>query len=195
MNDKLDDNYWSSRYLKKETGWDIGNPSGPLTAFIDTLTDPDIRILIPGCGNAYEAEYLLKKGFRHITLVDISTEATRRLREKFLNTPVCIIHQDFFDHEGQYDLILEQTFFCALYPSFRKKYAGKMAELLRDGGRVAGVLFNQAFEGGPPFGGNTDEYHALFTPYFKTIRISPCYNSIPQREGTEVFIILKKEAV
>jgi hypothetical protein len=45
-----------------ETGWDLGQVSPPLKAYIDQLTDKNLRILIPGCGNSYEAEYLLEKG-------------------------------------------------------------------------------------------------------------------------------------
>lgn len=189
----LNDQYWSDLYHRNETRWDTGTPNSPLKEYIDQLRDHTALILIPGCGNAYEAFYLLEKGFKHITLVDISALLVQQLKEKFTGTPAQILHEDFFHHTGEYDLILEQTFFCALDPSHRKEYVQKMHALLKPGGKLAGVLFNRSFEGGPPFGGSVEEYKKLFGEYFDNISIEPCYNSIKPRQGTEVFFIACKQ--
>ena len=87
---------------------------------------------------------------------------------------------------------MEQTFFCALHPSQRNDYAVKMKALLKDDGKLVGVLFNKEFEGGPPFGGNEEEYRKLFSQYFSSVKINSCYNSIEARKGTELFMILEK---
>ena len=101
--------------------------------------------------------------------------------------------EDFFRHEGSYDLIIEQTFFCAIPPHRRKEYAEKAASLLKDNGKVTGVLFDTSFEKqGPPFGGNASEYRTVFEPVFIIKTMNECYNSIAQRAGTEVFINLIK---
>lgn len=189
----FDDQYWSERYRLQQTGWDTGAPTTPLKTYIDQLPDKDISLLIPGCGNAHEAVYLLEKGFTRITLVDISAELVHSLSQKLAHTPVAVIHADFFAHEGQYDIILEQTFFCALDPSFRQRYVQQMHKLLKPGGVLAGVLFNRAFEGGPPFGGTEGEYRHLFSACFNDIQIEPCVNSIEKRKDTEAFIIIRKE--
>jgi hypothetical protein len=96
--------------------------------------------------------------------------------------------EDLFDHEGKYDLILEQTIFFAIDPLRRNEYAKKMAQLLVDNGTYAGVLFDRDFDGGPPFGGTREEYRALFTPYFKQLSLEDCANSIEPRSGSEVFV-------
>mgnify|MGYP000899644145 FL=1 len=62
---KEQEQYWSKRYLKNQTGWDIGAPSRPIKTYIDQLDNRDLKILIPGAGNSYEAEYLLKQGFKN----------------------------------------------------------------------------------------------------------------------------------
>lgn len=188
----LSDQYWSDRYISGQTGWDTGGPATPLKEYIDQITNKNIAILIPGCGNAYEAAYLAEKGFTNITLIDISAILAQQLKEKFAGTGIKVLHGDFFHHTNQYDLILEQTFFCALDPVQRKDYAEKMYALLKPGGKLVGVLFNKNFEGGPPFGGNADEYRKLFSPLFNIKTMETCYNSIKPREGTELFIILKK---
>lgn len=188
----LNAEYWSTRYLENKTGWDIGYSSTPLAEYISQLKDKAISIMIPGCGNAYEAEVLLKDGFEHVTLLDISPVLTEQLKQKFEKQPLQIINADFFDHSGEYDLIFEQTFFCALDPLQRKDYVEKMYSLLKPGGKLAGVLFNRQFDGGPPFGGTKEEYELLFGKNFNIKKMELCYNSIEARKDSELFFILQK---
>jgi SAM-dependent methyltransferase len=189
-----DSEYWDERYLQGRTGWDIGEVSPPLQAYFDQLPDKNIALLIPGCGNSYEAAYLLDKGFTHISLLDISPELTVRLRHRLPETPALkIITGDFFDHRGQYDLIVEQTFFCALNPALRPNYFAQARRLLLPGGKIAGLLFDRDFIGGPPFGGHRDEYERLISGHFRLRTLAPCYNSIPPRAGTELFFIAENQ--
>lgn len=188
----LNAEYWSTRYLENKTGWDIGYSSTPLAEYISQLKDKSISILIPGCGNAYEAEVLLKEGFEHVTLLDISAILTEKLKKKYEALPIKIINTDFFDHKGDYDLIFEQTFFCALDPMQRTDYVKKMVTLLKPGGKLVGVLFNRQFDGGPPFGGTKEEYELLFGKKFNIKKMELCYNSIEARKDSELFFILQK---
>jgi methyl halide transferase len=183
--------YWNDRYLQGQTGWDIHQVSPPLQAYFDQLTDKNLSILIPGCGNSYEAEYLLKQGFTDVTLLDISPALVESLRKKFQppSPALQLITADFFDHEGRYDLIIEQTFFCALDPAQRPAYVEQMHRLLRPGGRLAGLLFDRDFPGGPPYGGHKEEYQKLLEKRFRIKTLTPCYNSIKPRMGTELFLI------
>ena len=186
--------YWNDLYDKNETGWDIGFPSPVIKEYIDQLNNRDIAILIPGCGNAYEAEYLLARGFTNITLIDIAPSLTAALANKLQNEAgkrIRIVTGDFFDHDGIYDLILEQTFLSALDPSVRQLYVDKMHSLLKTNGHLAGVLFGKVFEEeGPPFGGTLQEYKLMFSRKFKIKKLEACYNSIERRKGSEVFINL-----
>ncbi|MCU0327549.1 MAG: TPMT family class I SAM-dependent methyltransferase [Chitinophagales bacterium] len=184
--------FWEEKWLSKSTGWDIGYASPALTHFIDRLEYRQLKILIPGCGNAYEAEYLNQNGFTDITLIDIAPEAIKHLNHKFQNNPnIRIIEIDFFDHVEKYDLILEQTFFCALSPVLRSDYVFKMKELLHSSGELAGLLFNRDFDGGPPFGGHIDAYRNLFSQSFDILSMEPTDFSIPERKGSEVFFHCK----
>lgn len=194
---KPDQNFWNNQYKAHTTGWDLGEVSPPLKAYIDQLTTKDLRILIPGCGNTYEAGYLLQQGFTRVTVIDIAPELVATLQQKFAgNNNINIILGDFFEHEGQYDLILEQTFFCALHPSLRKNYVAQMHHLLAAKGKLAGVMFNRYFEEqGPPFGGEKQEYEQLFRQHFHFKTMQPCYNSFSKRSGTELFVILQKKQV
>lgn len=187
--------YWDNQYKANTTGWDLGEVSPPLKAYIDQLTNKNLRILIPGCGNTYEADYLLQQGFCNITVIDIAPILVGRLKEKYQgNQNITIILGDFFEHIGEYDLILEQTFFCALNPAFRKNYVAKMHELLAPNGKLVGVLFDREFEQkGPPFGGSKDQYEPMFEKDFVFKTFEPCTNSFIKRKDTELFITLIKK--
>lgn len=190
----LDQHYWNKQWESGTTGWDIGYASPAITRYLQQYHDKDAAILIPGCGNAYEAQYLLDNDFTNVTLIDIAPKAVEVLRDKFgQKSAVKVVHEDLFQHEGNYDLIIEQTFLCAIPPSMRERYASKMASLLNANGRIIGVLFDRVFEQkGPPFGGHTSEYQLIFEPHFHIRTMDPCYNSIAPRANTEVFINLVK---
>jgi len=194
-NFNLDENYWSNRYDTGTAVWDLGEVSPPIKNYIDQLTDKNIRILIPGCGNTHEADYLLKQGFSNITVIDIAHTLVAQLKEKYKdNSHIKIILGDFFKHDGQYDLVLEQTFFCAIDPSLRENYVAKMPALLAPAGKLVGVLFNRQFEEqGPPFGGTKNEYEPMFAKDFIFKTFEPCYNSFHKRKDSELFINLVKK--
>lgn len=189
----LDQEFWGNKYKLSATGWDLGTVSPPIKAFFDGVSDKDLEILIPGCGNAYEAEYLHQQGFKNVHVLDLVEEPLNNLRLRIPDFPENHIHQgDFFSHTGCYDLIIEQTLFCAIDPSFRQAYAKKIHQLLKPGGMLVGVLFNCSFESGPPFGGSKEEYQQYFEPLFNRVSMLPCYNSIGPRVGNELFIRIGK---
>lgn len=199
---QLDRDHWEGRYLAGDTGWDTGGPTTPLKAYIDQLTDKDLRILIPGGGRAWEAEYAHRKGFRNVYVIDLTDAPFKDLLQRCPDFPQeHLIIGDFFAHEGHYDRIIEQTFFCALDPSLRKRYVAHMATLLRPattehaGGVLVGVLFDAPMNADrPPFGGSRSEYLPLFREHFEQVSLEPCYNSIPPRAGNEVWLRATKVA-
>ncbi len=190
----LDKQYWNQRYNDGQTGWDIGSVSAPLKAYFDQLDRKDEKILIPGCGFGYEGIYARSLGFEQTFLLDFSPIPKKTVLSEhpgiFPSEQWFV--EDFFDHKGQYDLIIEQTLFCAIDPRKRSDYAKKTAELLLPGGKLVGLLFNRDFESGPPFGGTKVEYMGYFSPYFSNLKMTECYNSIEPRRDSELFIQLTK---
>jgi len=190
----LEANFWDKQYQNNETGWDLKGVSPPIKSYVDTLSDKHISILIPGCGNAYEAEYLLQQGFDNVTLIDISSTLVNALKEKFAGKSIHILHGDFFEHSSKYDLIIEQTFFCAIDPSLRARYVNQCYNLLNQEGKIAGLMFNVIFEKqGPPFGGKKEEYQKLFEPLFTLLQFDTCTNSVKPRAGNELFVEMVKK--
>ncbi len=191
---KLNKEYWSTRYQQSDVPWDTGTITTPLKEYIDQLTDKDLKILIPGVGNGHELMYLFEKGFKNAYGLDLSEAPLNNFKTKNPSFPETqLIAEDFFQHHQTYDLILEQTFFCAIAPKLRPLYVEKVYQLLNENGTLAGVLFDFPLsEQGPPFGGNKEEYKRLFEDEFKIRTLERCYNSIKPRQNNELFILIKK---
>jgi methyl halide transferase len=199
-NTEREEAYWSERYKKQNTGWDIGYPSEPIKTYIDQLKNKDLSVLIPGAGNAYEAEYLFQQGFKNVFVMDISALPLQNFKERIPTFPENqLIECNFFEHIGQYDLIFEQTFFCSFEPTKenRRIYGQKMAQLLKPNGKLVGLWFDIPLIDGNvdkrPFGGTKTEYLGYLSPYFDIKTFETSYNSIKPRAGQELFGIFEKK--
>lgn len=192
--------YWQTRYEAARTAWDAGGITPPLQTYFEQLiSGRQPRVLIPGAGHAYEAEYLHRAGFEHVFVADIAPAALAAAARRVPDFPAAhLLEEDFFalmPTPEPYDLIVEQTFFCALDPGLRPAYARQCANLLRLGGTLVGLLFEADFGPvtEPPFGGGREEYRAYFEPYFEFRYFETATNSIQPRAGRELFICLKKK--
>ena len=98
----LDKEFWDNRYKSEQTGWDIGYPSTPLKEFIDGLDNNDLHILIPGCGRAYEAEYLHNKDFKNVSVIDLSPTALSEFSQRLPSFPKKnLINANFFQSQRE----------------------------------------------------------------------------------------------
>ena len=119
----LDKDYWENRYVEGTTGWDTGYITRPIKEYIDQLEDKSLSILTPGSGPSHEAEYIHQQGFENIHIIDMSELAMDTFKKRYPTFPESQIHvQDLFEHTGKYDIIIEQTCFCALEPHLRNQY-------------------------------------------------------------------------
>lgn len=191
----LNKEYWENRYKSNETGWDTGTITEPLKAYFDQIENKNLKILLPGAGNSYEYEYLINKGFTNVTVIDIAKQPLENIKKRMpFYRKHQLVEDDFFNLNQNYDLIIEQTFFCALPPQLREKYVEKTHSLLNKNGKLAGLLFKFPLtEVGPPFGGSKEEYLKLFSNLFEIKILETSYNSIKPREGNELFFIFTKK--
>lgn len=191
----LNKNYWENQYSKEDPRWDTGSVTTPIKEYIDQLQDKSLKILVPGAGNGYEFEYLLSCGFKNSFVIDIVKAPLENIKNRipFVQESQ-LIHCDFFDHQGEYDLILEQTFFCSIPKEQRIDYAKKMKSLLNPNGKLVGLLFQCYFlKNKPPFGGSKQEYKSLFEKYFTIRALKTAYNSIKPRKENELFFIFEQK--
>ena len=189
---KLNADYWDNRYKNFDDRWDLGEVSPPLKAYFNQLTNKNLKILIPGGGNSHEAEYLHQSGFANVYVIDVSKTALKNLKKRVPDFPENhLINEDFFKYGEKFDLIIEQTFFCAIHPKLRKNYVEKIESLLLPEGKLVGLLFNCELNSDkPPFAGYKKEYTELFHKKFNIVLMDDCYNSHHSREGRELFIKL-----
>jgi len=191
---KFSKHYWNQHYLDERIGWDIGYISTPLKEYFDQLSNKNLRILVPGAGNAWEVEYLFNNGFSNTYLLDFAEQSIASFKNRCPQFPdTNIIIGDFFSHQGEYDLVVEQTFFSSIPPERRAEYAEKVSQLLSKGGKMVGLLFNHSFDfEGPPYGGTEQEYRSIFNKRFDVEALQLAHNSIKPRQQRELFLLLRK---
>jgi hypothetical protein len=194
MTKKMNKDYWEDRYKSNEIGWDVGTITTPLKEYVDQIEDKELKILIPGAGNGHEFDYLIEKGFSNITVIDIAEQPLESLKKRNPTYTKNFIKDDFFNLDKTFDLVIEQTFFCALNPELRAKYVKQMHSLLEENGKIVGLLFDFPLtDVGPPFGGSKEEYLNLFSKKFKIKTLERAYNSIKPRKDKELFFIFEKK--
>jgi hypothetical protein len=179
--------FWDERYRAGFTPWDARGVPAALSRFIATAR-PGRRVLVPGCGSAYEAGYLDGLGFE-VTAIDIAPEALARARE-VLGDAVAdrvLMQADFFTLERDNDWIYERALLCALPYRLWSDYGAAVRRLLRPGGLLAGFFYihNAADEPrrGPPFPGHRTEIEALLAPGFHR----EADEDVPEDESIPVF--------
>lgn len=144
------------------------------------------RVLIPGCGTAYEAAFLDRLGWA-VTALDFSAIAIEAARRQLGNWGGTLLQADFFAHRPDipYALIYERAFLCALPRKLWSGYGAHMAQLLETGGFLVGFYFFSDEPKGPPFGIARAELEALLSPYFELVAEAAVVDSIGPFAGRE----------
>ena len=179
--------FWDERYRAGFTPWDARRVPAALSRFIQ-VARPGRRVLVPGCGSAYEAGYLDRLGFE-VTAIDIAPEALVRART-VLGDAVAdrvLVQADFFTIAREIDWIYERALLCALPYRLWPDYGAAVRRLVRPGGLLAGFFYIHSAADeprrGPPFPAHRLEIEALFAPDFR----SEADEEVPQDESIPVF--------
>lgn len=177
--------FWETRYRDHVIPWDAGKVPVALLRYAKQLT-PGSRVLIPGCGSAYEAYYLLENGF-DVLAIDFSQAAVEAAQHTLACFRDRVQFADFFkfDFRQPYDCVYERAFLCALPPKRWPQYAHRMAEIIHPGGTLAGYFFFKQTEKGPPFGTTPEALHALLDSHLELIEDLPVDDSIEVFKGAE----------
>jgi len=190
--------FWDHRFREGTTPWDAGRAPALLYDFAARYESIDgnglcpasgrrWRVLLPGCGSAWEAAVLSDRGWE-TTALDFSVAAIAAARatlgDGWQGTLLCA---DFFsfDPEVPFDVIYERAFLCALPRRLWADYASRMAELLRRGGLLAGFFFLGDETGGPPFAIRQERLHELLATNFSCREDRPVDDSLPIFAGQE----------
>lgn len=191
--DPLSPQFWDERFERAFTPWERGGVSVALRRFVAAATRPLIT-LVPGCGTAHELTLMCEAGW-DATAIDFSPEAVARARALAGPWADRIVQADFFAYAPArpLDLVYEQAFLCALPRARRPDVARRWADLLGQGGLLAGYFYFDDAEKGPPFGIARDELDALLTPAFECIVDEAVEDSIPVFAGKERWMVWRRK--
>jgi SAM-dependent methyltransferase len=188
---------WQRHYEENDLGWDLGQVAPPFVKLWQEEKLPLGKVLVPGCGRGHEVVFMAENGF-DVTAIDFSSGAVTYLKNalKKRNLEGRILHQDFFSldesHEGVYDLVLEQTFFCAISPKQRRDYVLNVSRILKPGGILVGLFYHTDEQGGPPYNTTREDIEMHFSKKFEIQELDKTSLSAEQRKDKEWLGILKK---
>ncbi|HVE06411.1 MAG TPA: methyltransferase domain-containing protein [Paraburkholderia sp.] len=185
--------FWNERFARGVTPWDQAGVPASFKTFAARQTP--VPVLIPGCGNAWEARWLAEQGWP-VQAIDFSAAAVEHARAQLGPHASLVELADFFRWRppATPGWIYERAFFCALPPARRADYAQRMAELLPDGGLLAGFFFFAPTQKGPPFGIERSELDALLEPYFDLLGDEAVTDSLPVFAGHERWLTWRRRA-
>lgn len=179
--------FWNERYASGDTPWVLERIPHALDRFL-RRTKPG-TVLIPGCGKDHQViEAFIAAGF-DTTAIDFSPAAVEQGKAALGQLGDKLFVADFFQHNfaaNNFDFIYERTFLCALSPTMRAQYVGRVAELLRPGGLLVGFFFfDEEDPDGPPFPLPRATATALFEKNFRLRQSEPVKDSLPIFAGRE----------
>lgn len=185
--------FWDSRYRDACTPWDAGGVPEDFARWLEVAPQPG-RILIPGCGSAYEAAALAHRGWP-VEAIDYSPSAVARARTQLGPWGNLVREADFFafDFAERYPVVYERAFLCALPPRLWADYAKRMAELIAPGGSLLGYFF-VAPEGerGPPFPIAEERLQELLAGHFERLEDRASCAPLPVFGGRERWQIWRR---
>ena len=175
--------FWEQRYRDGVTPWDAGGVPRALQDFVAARNAEQShapRVLLPGCGNAWEARHLCELGWDVLAL-DFSAAALAGAAPVMGRWRDRLLLADFFTFAAgtPFDLIYERAFLCALPRRLWPDYAARCAGLLRPGGLLAGLFYFGSEPKGPPFMIEPAALEALLAPHFARIGDRPAPHSLP----------------
>jgi hypothetical protein len=143
--------FWEQRYRANRMPWDLHGVPPALVRYLQRCNEKGTTLL-PGCGSGYELKAFHEFGWDALA-IDFSPAAVARARDVLGPLSSRVHLADFFkdDFGGSFDLIYERTFLCSLPPESWTDYAARMSELVKPGGRLAGIFVYGVEPEPPPF--------------------------------------------
>jgi len=194
MNTKSDEaEFWESRNTGGKMPWDFRGVPRALISWLKTANSSG-RVLIPGCGSGYEVKAFQDAGW-DVVAIDYAPAAVARAKAALGALADKVMLADFFmrDFGGRkFDLIYERTFLCSLPPERWPAYARRMADLLAEGGRLAGFFLYGHEEEPPPYPLTEEAAQALFGENFVRVTDEAVTDSLPVFAGRERWQVWQK---
>lgn len=190
-----------ARGLSKGAAFDAARAEPALVSLLQKVKLPLGRALVPGCGRGYSVAALAAPDRTSLGL-DIAPTGVAAARECLaemlrgsdLEKQANVEQANFFDITpellgGQFNLIYDCTFLCAIQPAQREMWASQMNKLLAPAGELITLIFPVGPIGdrGPPFSINEELVRSLLTPHgFNAISVEEVPRDQQARGGKEI---------
>ncbi|KAL0054204.1 hypothetical protein WJX82_005368 [Trebouxia sp. C0006] len=197
--DKRWNNIWEAG-LEPGQAFDASATSPALLALIEQgkLEVRGKKVLVPGCGRGYDVIDFAKQGALSVKGMELVPEASAAA-QAYVNQSELdhiqrerteVVTGDFFEITARhaYDIGYDYTFFCAMEPAMRKKWAQAWSSWLQPGGELITLMFPVESEGreGPPWPVPVELYDNTLKPegfnrtYLEQVPPEQCHKG---REG------------
>jgi SAM-dependent methyltransferase len=178
--------FWDVRFREKRTPWDAGSTPPDLERYLAKEIVMG-RVLIPGCGSAYEVRTFAEKGY-DVVAIDFAQAAVDRAKEELGEWYRTVILGDFFSYDfgaTPFDIIYERAFLASLPPKMWTDYVTRVADLLRPGAKLIGFFVYGQKSSSPPFCLKEGELGALLGDRFQKAEDAVVDTSVPVFQGRE----------
>ena len=191
---------WDARYRDGEIPWEKGMPHPGLLFFVERHREifaDAPRLFHAGCGYGRDASYLALF-CSELTALDISEapiDGAKKLYPEIKNINWHTADLFTWDEPEKYDLVWEQSCFCAIPLERRQDYVRSVHALLKPGGLLVAVFFlnpDHPPEEGPPFGVTREELNDFFAENFELLEDSPNPPTYEGRENRETIMVWRK---
>jgi len=184
--DPTDPAFWNVRFRENRTPWDAGSAPPQLERYLAGERGGG-RVLIPGCGSAYEVRSFEDNGYE-VVAIDFSAAAVERAAAELGPLSTAVILGDFFTYDfgdRRFDIVYERAFLASMPPKLWPAYAARVARLLRPGGRLIGFFAYGGRHDGPPFFLDPGELQALLGAELERVEELAVTASVPVFENKE----------
>ncbi len=192
--EELDAEQWNARWARADTPWDMRRPSPPLAHWLARGELPaGRRVFVPGCGSGHEVRLLAAAGFECVG-ADFAADAAAAARQTIAGVwGATIIEVDVLapaSVDAPFDWIFDQTFFCALHPDLRPRYAPALRRWLAPGGELWAIVLRTENTDRPPFDVTPEAYSELLRgAAFEIVETRALQaESHPARRGRETLV-------
>lgn len=195
--------FWQQRFERRETPWDRGGPGPQIAAWLAAgVLAPGQRVLVPGCGSGHDVLALAQAGCE-VTALDFATAALALTRNRLgaAGQAATMVQADALQWQpGEaFDVVYEQTCWCAMHPDLWAAYASQLQRWLRPGGRLLLLAMQCRREGvevgrieGPPYHMDIHAVRAL-APEAAWQWPKPPYPAVPHPSGwRELALVLTR---
>ncbi|KAE8265839.1 hypothetical protein A4X09_0g6507 [Tilletia walkeri] len=171
---------WDDAWKEEATPWDSGEPQPALLSILeeaDHLIPKEGQALVAGCGRGYDTLVFAERGLDALG-IDLSEEAVQQANkwlesqtDRPARSRVEFQVRDFFNLDLACTLAYDYTFFCAILPSWRTRWAETYARVVKPGGVLIALVWPikgpDAGPEGPPFNVAPEHYKELLSDAFE----------------------------